>query len=48
MSSFLDAVIQDGPNKGRTIRECIALGLPRNWKAGVEFKAKINRESKQQ
>jgi hypothetical protein len=26
---FVNAIIQDGPNKGRTIGECIAFGAPR-------------------
>lgn len=29
MATFVDAVIQNGPNKGRTVGECLAFGAPR-------------------
>jgi hypothetical protein len=28
MSAFLDGVITDGPNKGKTVRECLVFGAP--------------------
>lgn len=36
MAGFLDAVIVDGPNKGKTIRECIAQNFVRDKDAPAD------------